>query len=88
MATTSKTTPAKHSKTAASEARPLDDLDLPDGEDVVGQVSRNADGTPAQSDGFVMLMPEGASDADKAAAWNLGGEMPPEDRIRYYIVPR
>lgn len=42
--------------------------------DVVGMVSRDKNGNPAQSDNFVVLVPEGASDAVKDAHWNRAGE--------------
>ena len=45
----------------------------PDG-DVVAMVSRDSSGRPAQSENFVVLVPDDASDEVKAAAWNRAGE--------------
>lgn len=43
--------------------------------DVVGMVSRDKDGNPAQSKNFVVLIPEGATDAERDAHWNRAGEL-------------
>lgn len=83
--TTDKTTaPAKRESDADENVPTLAELDLPEGEDAVTCVSRWANGKPRQSDGFVLLVRAGASDAEKAAAWNKGGEQPDEGRVRYY----
>jgi hypothetical protein len=52
----------------------------------VQKVARQPDGTPTEPS-FRLLVQEGASDADKAAGWNLDGEMPPEDLIDYIAKP-
>lgn len=54
----------------------------------VQKVARLLDGTPTEPPSFRLLVQEGASDADKAAGWNLGGEMPPEDLIDYIPKPQ
>lgn len=54
----------------------------------VGSVSRDRDGNSLEAPGFRLLVQEGASDADKAAGWNLGGEMPPEGLIVYIAKPQ
>lgn len=54
--------------------------------ELVHIVSRNADGTPRQSPGFKVLLPEGASEAEQVAAWNAGGELPPPDRVQWFRV--
>lgn len=78
-------------KTAKKDAKdapvkPLDDRNAPTAIDVVGAVPREPDGSPRLRPGFKLQLTEGATDAEKAAAWNLGGELPPEDVIEY--VPR
>lgn len=53
--------------------------------DVVGVVTRNADGSPAQRPGFVLLVPEDPTDDELAVAWNDGGKLPPADQpLRYH----
>jgi hypothetical protein len=42
--------------------------------DVVAMVSRDKNGNPAQSDNFIVLVPEGASDEVRDAHWNRAGE--------------
>lgn len=54
--------------------------------ELVAIVSRNPDGSPRQAPGFKVLLPEGASDAEQAVAWNAGGELPPADRIQWFRV--
>jgi hypothetical protein len=54
----------------------------------VNIVSRDRDGNSLEAPGFRLLVQEGASDANKAAAWNLGGEMPSEDLIVYIAKPQ
>jgi hypothetical protein len=51
-------------------------------------VSRDRDGNSLEAPGFRLLVQEGASDADKAAGWNNGGEMPSEDLIVYIEKPQ
>jgi hypothetical protein len=82
--TTDKTTTTKRESDVDENAPTLAELDLPAGEDAVTCVSRWANGKPRQSDGFVLLIRSGASDVEKAAAWNKGGEQPDEGRVRYY----
>ena len=53
----------------------------------VAVVTRGPDGECLELAGFRLLVQEGASDADKAAAWNLGGELPPEEMIVYVPKP-
>lgn len=55
--------------------------------DVVSVVSRLADGSPAYRDGFVLCLPEDATDVEVAAAWNNDGELPPKNQPIIY-VPR
>lgn len=45
----------------------------PDG-DVVAMVSRDVNGHPNQSENFVVMVPEGVSDAERDAHWNRAGE--------------
>ncbi len=72
--------PRKREVPAAGRHRVDDDSEV----EYVGVVTRDVEGKPVQKDDFRLLLPEGASDADKAAAWNNNGELPPESRIRYY----
>jgi hypothetical protein len=51
-------------------------------------VSRDQEGNSLESPGFRLQVQEGASDADKAVAWNLNGEMPPEELIVYVPKPQ
>lgn len=77
-------------KAAAPKAAPKEDAGTEDegrAEDRVASVSRYADGSAAQSPNFVLLLPENASDADKASAWNNDGELPDEAHVEYYPVP-
>lgn len=53
----------------------------------INSVSRDSDGNSLEAPGFRLLVQEGASDADKAAAWNLGGELPAEELIVYVAKP-
>lgn len=56
----------------ADHAGPAKDdptVDVGDG-DIVAMVSRDKNGRPDQSDSFEILVPEGASDAEKASALN------------------
>lgn len=66
---------------------PKVELDEDNGARICG-VSRDADGNSLETPGFRLLLLEGASDADKAAAWNLNGELPPEDLIVYVPTPQ
>lgn len=75
----SKATPKAKAEGPAVEAE-AGDVEL------VGIVSRNPDGTPRQAPGFKVLLPEGASEAEQAAAWNAGGELPPPDRVQWFRV--
>lgn len=50
-------------------------------------VSRDSEGNSLEAPGFRLLLLESASDAEKAAAWGLGGEMPPEEIIVYASKP-
>ncbi len=77
--------PRGRAKTAPKED-PTPEVSEADGS-LVTSVSRNVDGSPAETAGFRLLVQEGASDADKAAAWNLGGELPPEELIVYVPKP-
>ena len=53
--------------------------------DRVTHVLRHADGTPAHRPGFVLLLPEDATDEERASAWNNGGDLPPADaNIEFY----
>lgn len=85
-----KTAP-KHAKEAkdAKDAplRPDDDRNAPTTVDVVGAVPRDPDGKPRLREGFRLQLAEGATDEDKAKAWNLGGELPPESVIDYVPAP-
>lgn len=60
--------------------------DEPKRYDKVAFVPRHVDGRPALNEGFKVVVQEGATDEEKAAAWNAGGELPPEDVLEY--VPR
>jgi hypothetical protein len=71
---------------AKPEAAPKSEVDEDSGVRV-NSVSRDRDGNILEATGFRLLVQEGASDADKAAGWNLGGEMPPEDLIVYIAKP-
>jgi hypothetical protein len=51
-------------------------------------VTRDGEGNCVDGPGFRLLVQEGASDEDKAAGWNLGGEMPPEEMIVYVPKPQ
>lgn len=55
--------------------------------DRVTVVPRNVDGTARLNERFRLLVREGATDEEKRAAWNLGGELPPEDVIEYVPEP-
>lgn len=73
--------------TPKAKPRPkVDAEDVPaDDADVVAVVSRNEDGSPAQRDGFVLLLPEDPADDELVAAWNDSGNKPPADqRVRYF----
>jgi hypothetical protein len=60
-------------------------LELSSDIDVVVGVSRNEDGSPKQTPGFVLLVPEDPTDEELAAAWNKDGELPPKDQaIKYH----
>jgi hypothetical protein len=77
---------AKDAKDAP--VKPLDDRNVSDGSvDRVGAVPRDPDGSPRLRPGFKLQLTEGATDAEKAAAWNLGGELPPEGVIEYVPAP-
>jgi len=52
--------------------------------DRVTAVTRLPDGTPRHTPGFVLLLPENATDEEKAAAWNMGGEALDYDNVEYY----
>lgn len=72
-------THAKKSEPKADEQDTSGDVEL------VAVVSRTADGAPSQRPGFVLLLPEDATDEERAAAWNNGGELPPADQpVRYH----
>lgn len=71
---------------AKAEAAPKSEIDEDSGVRV-NSVSRDSDGNSLEAPGFRLLVQEGASDANKAAGWNLGGEMPPEDLIVYIEKP-
>lgn len=47
-------------------------------------VRRNVDGSPNQTPGFVLVVEENASEAELAAAWNNGGELPPQGQVVEY----
>lgn len=73
----------------ASSAKKPDPKATPDAAgddvDVVGVVTRNADGSPSQRPGFVLLVPEDPTDAELAAAWNDSGKLPPAGQtVRYH----
>jgi len=51
-------------------------------------VNRDFEGNCTEVPGFRLLVQEGATDADKAAAWNLRGELPPEEIIVYIPKPQ
>jgi hypothetical protein len=76
---TSARKPAAKPEVKSEEAELSSDIDV-----VVG-VSRNADGSPKQTPGFVLLVPEDPTDEELAAAWNKDGEMPPKGQaIRFH----
>lgn len=60
-------------------------VEIPDNADRVASVTRNLDGSPMQSDPFVLVVEEDSSDAELAAAWNLNGELPPADQPIVYV---
>jgi len=51
--------------------------------DVVGMVTRDRDGNPAQSKNFVVLVPEGATDAERDAHWNRAGEAQGAENLKH-----
>jgi len=65
-------------------AKPEPKDELPDSGVRVNSVSRDRDGNVLEAPGYRLQVEEGASDADKAAAWNNGGEMPPEGLVVYF----
>lgn len=69
----------------ATKKPDLKPVEVAEDADVVGVVSRNGDGSPAQRQGFVLLVPEDPTDDELAAAWNDGGKLPPADQpVRYH----
>ena len=72
---------------AAAKAEPKVEIDEDNGARI-NSVSRDSDGNLLEAPGFRLQVQEGASDADKAAAWNLGGELPPEEIIVYVPKPQ
>lgn len=72
---------------AKAEAEPKVELPEDDGSRI-NNVSRDQEGNSLESPGFRLQVQEGASDADKAVAWNLNGEMPPEELIVYVPKPQ
>lgn len=75
-------------KAAAKAAEaPKVELDEDNGARVCS-VSRDYDGNCLEAPGFRLLLQEDASDEDKAAAWNLGGELPPEGLVVYVPKPQ
>lgn len=63
---TTKASPGAAHAAMMASAQPLGD--------VVAMVTRDRDGNPDQSENFVVLIPEGASQAEIDAAWNRAGE--------------
>jgi hypothetical protein len=72
---------------AKTDAAPKVELDEDNGARLVS-VTRDSEGNSLDAPGFRLLVQEGASDADKAAAWNLGGDMPPEGLVVYVPKPQ
>lgn len=73
---------------AAAKAAPEPKVELDEDNGArINSVSRDVEGNSLEAPGFRLQVQEGASDADKAAAWNLGGEMPPEEIIVYAPKP-
>lgn len=72
---------------AKAEAAPKSEIDEDSGVRV-NSVTRDSDGNSMEAPGFRLLVQEGASDADRAAAWSLNGELPPEEIIVYIPKPQ
>lgn len=73
---------------SAAKAAPAPRVELDEDSGArICSVSRDSDGNCLEEPGFRLLVQEGASDADKVAAWNLNGEMPSEDLIVYVAKP-
>lgn len=72
---------------AKAAAKPDPEPELGPAVDVVGVVSRCADGSPANREGFVLRLPEDPTEGELKAAWNNGDELPPKDQPIIY-VPR
>jgi hypothetical protein len=72
---------------AKTDAAPKVELDEDNGARLVS-VTRDSEGNSLEAPGFRLLVQEGASDADKAAAWNLSGDMPPEGLVVYVPKPQ
>jgi hypothetical protein len=72
--------PAKHAQKGADKPAPKFVPEV----DRVTTVTRLPDGTPRHTPGFVLLLPEDATDEEKAAAWNFGGEPLDYDNVEYY----
>lgn len=54
----------------------------------INRVSRDEEGNSCEAPGFRLYIQEGASDEDRIAAWNLNGELPPEEVIAYIPKPQ
>lgn len=71
----------------AAKSEPKVELPEDDG-GRINNVSRDEHGNSLEKPGFRLQIQEGASDAEKATAWNLGGELPPEEIIAYIPKPQ
>jgi hypothetical protein len=54
--------------------------------DRVAVVTRNSDGSPRQTEGFVLVVHEDPTDEELAAAWNYKGELPPKGQPVEYVA--
>lgn len=86
MATARKPASKSDEKKSLAEERAV--AGYSDGIDRVAVVSRYGNGEPRQSPGFRVVLHHDATDEDKAVAWNLNGELPPEDVIDYINPPQ
>lgn len=49
----------------------------------VAMVSRDGNGNPAENDNFIVLVPEGATQAERDAAWNRSGEAQGAQHVKH-----
>ena len=54
----------------------------------VAMVSRDGNGDPAEDENFVVLVPEGATQAERDAAWNRSGEAQGAKHVKHGVGER